>query len=188
MDFKELTIEELAQGYIWNEETGLYQCIFCGETFEEGLIYRSRNRMASARRTVAEHILDNHNGVFYGLLTLDKQIHGLSDSQKDILEGMYLEKGNREVSEEMGISAATVRNHKFHIQRMKREARILLALLEQIENEQIVRERKHLEQPKTEESFGCSKPYSNEPEFTESLQPSLTGNSLHPFFTQYNLK
>ena len=188
MEFKELTVQELAHGYVWDAEVGLYHCIFCGETFEKGLIYRSRSRMTSARRAMVEHILDSHNGVFYGLMSLDKQIHGLSDSQKDILEGMYLEKGNREVSEEMGISAATVRTHKFHIQRMKREAKILLALLEQIENEQILQERKHLEQSGAKETVSYPNIPSKEPEPAEHVQPSLIGNSLHPFFTQYNLK
>ena len=38
MEFKELTLEELIQGYVWLDEEQAYQCIFCGEKFEEGLI------------------------------------------------------------------------------------------------------------------------------------------------------
>ena len=38
MEFKELTLEELIQGYVRLDEEQAYQCIFCGERFEEGLI------------------------------------------------------------------------------------------------------------------------------------------------------
>lgn len=44
MEFKELTLEELTRGYVWSEEEQLYQCIFCGDKFEEGLIYSSRGK------------------------------------------------------------------------------------------------------------------------------------------------
>ena len=39
MECKELTLEELTRGYVWSEEEQLYQCIFCGDKMEEGLIY-----------------------------------------------------------------------------------------------------------------------------------------------------
>ncbi len=76
---------------------------------------------------------------------MDKQVNGLSEIQKDVLTGMYLEKDNKQICEEMGISAATVRSHKFNLQN-RNEAKILLALLEQIENETIVKQRKKTEQ------------------------------------------
>ena len=186
MEFKELTVEELTRGYVKDEESGAWICIFCGETFEEGLIYDVRGRLVNAERAMKEHILDSHGGVFYGLTGLDKQIHGLSDSQKDILEGMYLEKDNREMGQEMGISPATVRTHKFNLQRMKREAKILLAVLEQIENEEIAAERKRMELP--DGSRGVAPNVEKTPGDAPKLNRSFTGNSLHPFFTQFNLK
>ena len=79
-------------------------------------MYRSRGRTVTAERAVKEHIFDRHGGVFHGLLDLDKQVNGLSEIQKDVLTGMYLEKDNKQICEEMGISAATVRSHKFNLQ------------------------------------------------------------------------
>lgn len=175
MEFKELTLEELSKGYIRSSEEQNCMCIFCGETFEEGLIYRSRRKMVTAQRAVMEHIYDAHGGVFHGLLDLDKQVNGLSEIHKEVLTGMYLEKDNKQICEEMGISAATVRTHKFNIQKMKREAKILLATLEQIENEEIVNQRKKLrEETSVKEETNVKKDFN--------------GNILHPFFTQYNLK
>lgn len=177
MEFKELSIEEMVRGYTEDEVTGKLRCIFCCEAFEKGIIYTSRGRTAAAERAAEEHVLDEHDGAFYGMLRLGKAIHGLSESQQDILEGMYLGKDNRELGEELGISAATVRTHKFNIQRMKREAKILLAMLEQIENADIIGRREHL----------LESDHTEQREFPD-VGKGFTGNRLHPFFSQLDLK
>ncbi len=179
MEFKELTTEELSQGFVRTNDGDLV-CIFCGERFQEGVIYNSEGRMVTAERAVKEHIEDVHQGVFFSLIDLDKQINGLSDSQKEILTGMYLEKDNKEMSEELDISPATVRTHKFNIQKMKREAKILLAILEQIENENLAAERKKIRE--------SGNNIINKTRELHNLDRQFTGNSLHPFFTQFILK
>ncbi|MFQ9526789.1 MAG: hypothetical protein ACLRZ4_12055 [Eubacterium ramulus] len=68
MEFKELTLEELTRGYVWSEEEQLYQCIFCGDKMEEGLIYSSRGKSVNALRAMQEHIFDEHGSVFECLL------------------------------------------------------------------------------------------------------------------------
>lgn len=183
MELKELTVEELSRGYVKSKKEGALICIFCGETFMEENIYNYAGRMVTAERAMIEHIFDVHGGAFHGLINLDKQINGLSDIQKQILTGMYEEKENRELGEAMNISAATVRTHKFNIQRMKREAGILLAVLNQIEDEDAVNLRKQLEKLRDEEKVG-----GQAADLSDGLERSLTGNSLHPFFTQFNLK
>ena len=177
MEFKELTLEELTRGYVWSEEEQLYQCIFCGDKFEEGLIYSSRGKSVNALRAMQEHIFDEHCSVFECLLDLDKQMNGLSDAQKDVLEGLYYEKNNKAIGEEMGISDATVRTYKFNLQKMKRRARIFLAMMEQIENEEIIALRKRLEPEQNVENI--RKPH---------FDTQFGANLLHPFFTQYNFK
>ena len=177
MEFKELTLEELTRGYVWSEEEQLYQCIFCGDKFEEGLIDSSRGKSVNALRAMQEHIFDEHGSVFECLLDLDKQMNGLSDAQKDVLEGLYYEKDNKAIGEEMGISDATVRTYKFNLQKMKRRARIFLAMMEQIENEEIIALRKRLEPEQNVENI--RKPH---------FDTQFGANLLHPFFTQYNFK
>ena len=176
MEFKELTLEELTRGYVWSEEQ-LYQCIFCGDKMEEGLIYSSRGKSVNALRAMQEHIFDEHGSVFECLLNLDKQMNGLSDAQKDVLEGLYYEKDNKAIGKEMGISDATVRTYKFNLQKMKRRARIFLAMMEQIENEDFIALRKRLEPEQNVENI--RKPH---------FDTQFGANLLHPFFTQYNLK
>ena len=177
MEFKELTLEELTRGYVWSEEEQLYQCIFCGDKMEEGLIYSSRGKSVNALRAMQEHIFDEHGSVFECLLNLDKQMNGLSDAQKGVLEGLYYEKDNKAIGKEMGISDATVRTYKFNLQKMKRRARIFLAMMEQIENEDFIALRKRLEPEQNVENI--RKPH---------FDTQFGANLLHPFFTQYNLK
>ena len=76
MEFKELSIEEMVRGYTENPVTGSLRCVFCCEVFERGLIYTSRGRTVTAERAAEEHMLDEHDGAFYGMLRLGKAIHG----------------------------------------------------------------------------------------------------------------
>ena len=172
MELKELTVEELSRGYVRSKKEGALICIFCGETFMEENIYNYAGTMVTAERAMIRHIFDVHGGAFHGLINLDKQINGLSEKKE-----------NRELGEAMNISAATVRTHKFNIQKMKREARILLAVLNQIEDEDAVILRKQLAKLRDQERAEKAGA-----DLSDGLERSLTGNSLHPFFTQFNLK
>ena len=169
-DFKDLTVQELARGYASRNGGQLHTCIFCGEAFEEGVIYTSRGRLVTAEKAAEEHIKDVHGGAFQALIELDKQISGLSDVQKSMLSCLFERRETADIAQELGISAATVRSHRFNLQKAKREARIFLALMEQVEGE--------------EYAPGASAEPEEEPEQDEPLP----FNSLHPFFTRFQYK
>ena len=178
-EFKELTVEELARGYVIDEDTKEYTCIFCGEKYEEGLVYTSNGRLVTAEKAMSEHIINAHDGSFNCLVSMDKQMNGLSDTQKNLLMCMYEEMGNKEIGEEMNINPATVRTHKFNLQKMKREAKVLLALLEQIEDEDLVNERR---KQKRDNSVRIENVIDDIPDITTGF----SGNTLHLFFTLNN--
>lgn len=175
-NFKELEVEDLVNGYIKQDEENVYICVFCGEVFEEGVIYVSRDRMVTAQKAITEHINDEHESVFENLISLDKQINGLSDTQKKILSAMYEKKDPKVISEEMGISPATVRTHKFNLQKMKREAKIFIALMKMIENEHDLTEIKKIDENVKEETVQVKEP------------DMFSLNSLNPFFKQIKYK
>lgn len=177
-NFKDLHIDELKRGYVKREDDGGYNCIFCSEYFEEGVIYSSRERMVNAEKAVKEHVEDEHSGAFKSLLDLDKQISGLSDVQKSILNCMYEQKDVKSIGEKMGISPATVRAHKFNLQKLKREAKVFLALLEMVEKEDSSTNNKKVIDD-----------YENMQITEEAASEDIFSlNSLHPFFTQYKYK
>ena len=171
-EFKELTIEELKKGYYFSENTKAYHCIFCGEVFEEGLIYTVGEKMMIAEKAAATHIDDVHEGSTNKLIALDKQISGLSDTQKMLLQCINEGMENKEIAEVMNISAATVRAHKFNLQKSIREAKILLAIADNIENASKYTPGKKMDNNETT--------VANE----DKSEKIFNLNSLHPFFTQ----
>ncbi len=127
--FKELAVNEIARGYEYQEEEKKYTCIFCQEAFEEGVIYTSMGRSVTAEKAVEEHMEIEHKSVFDVLIELEKSLTGLSETQTKLLKKIFEQKTNKEISEEMDISQATVRSHKFNLQKLKQQAKIILAII-----------------------------------------------------------
>jgi len=162
-DFKELSLEELRRGYVIHRD-GTYTCIVCGASFETGVIYHSRGRDVTAERAIREHMQEVHSGTFWPMLELDKTLNGLTEVQKTLLSCIYEGKSTDEIGEIMGISTA------------KREAKILLALLEVLEGE---------EPPVPRPVHGES---GAESSGIEQIDDLFSLNMLHPFFTQFRYK
>lgn len=198
-EFRDLTTEELKRGYIWSQKEESYICIFCGQVFEDGVVFPEGARLLSAEKAVKQHVVSKHGGAFMSLLSMDKQINGLSDIQKTIMQSFYADRGTDEICGIMGITPATVRTHKHNLQRLKREAKIFLALIEQIEDEDrapLTAESQDQDRPDVRPSFGSSG-LSNTPggslgtqavpavsSGAGSIPGDFSGNTLHPFFTK----
>ncbi len=172
-DFKELSISDLCCGYTVQND-GDCTCIFCGAQFQDGVIYQSRGRSVTAKRAAQEHVEDIHAGAFWSLLGLEKMLCGLSDVQKSLLACLYEHKTTEQTGEIMDISAATVRTHRFNLQKAKREAKILLALLDIIE-------KGDAPLPRPQERADVSRP-------VPAMEQPFSLNDLHPFFTQFRYK
>lgn len=171
----DLSIDELICGYINNDSKAAYQCVFCSEEFEEGVIYFSRGRNVDAQKAVAEHVYDKHDGPFESLLKLDKDINGLTDVQKVLLTSIYESEDNKMIGERLNIKASTVRAHKFKLQQLKREAKIYLALFAYLEDNNLIQQDENLKKAEASTSM-------------LNFEQSFSGNVLHPFFAQFNLK
>lgn len=172
--YQDLAVEELAAGYVKAGET--FTCIFCGEAFEEGVIYRADGRMVDAQKAAKLHVQQAHGGAVHALLALDKDISGLTDVQKTLLAAMLARKDNKSIAGEMGISLSTVRGHKFQLQKTKRQSRIFLALMQVLEDAKA---------PEAAPAARAKAPKASPQAGPPALQGPGSGlNSLHPFFTQ----
>lgn len=174
--FKDLSLEDLKRGYIKQDKPTGYRCIFCGEFFEDGVIYSSRERNVLSDKAAQEHVEDIHEGTFQSLIKLDKQISGLSDVQKKVIESLYAQEDVKDIADSMGISPATVRAHKFNLQKMKREAKIFLALMDAVEERagQLVDKDRNGEENTIEKITGGEEMFNI--------------NFLHPFLNQWGIK
>lgn len=126
-DYMAMDVNDLQQGYHFSQ--GMYHCAFCPAGFEEGVIYQQENRQVDAHKAIVDHIQERHGSVFEALIDEDKRHTGLSDIQRDILHKMYEGKTDRDISREMGSSASTIRNHRFKLREKQKQAKLFLALM-----------------------------------------------------------
>lgn len=127
--FWNASLEEMKRGYIQKNEH--YECILCGQAYEQGIIYRDQEIFYEAERYMRLHVEQVHVSVFDYLIKLDKKLTGLTDHQNRLLELFYQGKNDTEVQKETGIgSASTIRNHRFVLKEKERQAKVFLAMME----------------------------------------------------------
>ncbi|HCM85400.1 MULTISPECIES: DUF2087 domain-containing protein [Enterococcus] len=134
----ELKIEEIKKGYSKKGDF-LFQCLYCDQTFDDRFVYPingSNSQMARAEGAIIYHLKHEHDGSFNALLNLDKNQTGLSDTQKNFLNLFSKGIDDQEIAEQLNITTSAVRNHRFKFKEKKRQAKILLALLESIDEKE----------------------------------------------------
>lgn len=123
-------------GYEFDREAQNYRCIHCGESFQSGFMYScapegDNQRYCDARKAAQLHCESAHGDRLSALLDMGKNAHGLSEIQQQVIRGMAGGISDRELGRELGNRAAsTVRNHRFNLQKKRREARLFLAVME----------------------------------------------------------
>lgn len=129
------SIEDLVRGYVLDEKSRVYTCLFCGEMFEMDLIYRSYDgaNLVNAKRAIEEHIGLDHGGSFNFLINLDKSLTGLTDRQTEIFKILHQEEDNRIISEKMNTTPATVRSYKYKKRERMRQSKVFLAISQLID-------------------------------------------------------
>lgn len=132
------SIHELKRGYAEKEDR--YICIFCGESFEKGIIYSQQGIMYESEKYMQLHIEKTHTSAFDYLIKLDKRITGLTDHQNNLLRLFYQGKNDNEVKAEMDIgSASTIRNHRFALKEKERQAKVFIAVMELLKEKEVRR-------------------------------------------------
>lgn len=129
------TVEDLMNGYVYDEKNRVFTCVFCGDIYDEDLIYKCEGQLCTARKAIEIHILREHESAFDFLIGLGKKHTGLSDRQKEIFEIIYHESDNQVIAEKMGTTSATVRSYKFKMREKLRQAKIYLAISHLLELE-----------------------------------------------------
>lgn len=127
---KELTVEDIKNGYYFNKEKNQYVCNFCGKVFDEGEIFAFENRFFESYKAVEVHVNKNHGKVLNDLLDKDKKYTGLTDKQKELLKLIHNGFSDKEISEILGISSSTVRHQRFSFREKAKQAKMYLAIYE----------------------------------------------------------
>ncbi|HEU4964575.1 MAG TPA: hypothetical protein VFV52_12085 [Bacilli bacterium] len=140
------SVDEMGQGYVYEQETEEYVCLLCGQGFEKGVVYQEGDALYEAQRYVRVHIEQEHGSVFEHLLGLGKKVTGLSEVQSTMLELFYQGLSDKEIVEHSDVgSPSTVRNHRFTLREKAKQAKVFLVLMSLLEQQEKKRERKEEE-------------------------------------------
>ncbi len=128
--FWEANLDEMIQGYVYQEESEEYICLVCGESFEKGIIYSDEKQFFEAEKYMKKHIVAVHHSMFHYLINLNKKFTGLTEIQKEILQLFQQGLTDKEITAELGGgSTATIRNHRFKLKEKEKQAKVFLALM-----------------------------------------------------------
>ncbi|MFD1956406.1 DUF2087 domain-containing protein [Paenibacillus thailandensis] len=131
-------LDDLKRGFRYDPANERYECLVCGEQFEEGAVYRVPgvdDRMYEARKYAAYHIEAAHGSMLSALLALDKKATGLTDLQKSLIRDFAMGLTDAEIVKRAGSgSASTIRNHRFVLKEKAKQAKLFLAVMELMES------------------------------------------------------
>ena len=131
------TIEELKNGFILRERSvdkaKIYTCLFCHAQYDAGDIYTFKKLLVNGEKAIRLHIAEEHGGVFNSLIATDKELTGLTDTQKEFLKHYHDGLADKEIAEKMNISASTVRYQRFSFREKAKQAKMILAMSELLE-------------------------------------------------------
>lgn len=130
INFDEYPVEDIKHGYCYRDETKTFHCLLCKKAFETGEIFRYGERYFDASKAIELHIKQEHGGVFHQLLHTDSKYNTITDKQKELLELLQLGQSDQAIASKLGISASTVRHHKFSFREKAKQAKLFLSLYE----------------------------------------------------------
>lgn len=132
------SIEEITKGYVYDPKTENYICLICGSSYEKGVIYQDDNLLFEAEKYLKRHIEQVHGSVFNYLINMNKKYTGLTDLQTELIKQFYQGATDKEIVNSLGGgSTATVRNHRFKLKEREKQAKVFLAIMNLLSEENI---------------------------------------------------
>jgi len=179
------TATDLKNGFLITErlidKARIYTCLFCNMQYDADDIYTFKKLLVNGKKAIKLHIHDEHGEVFNLLLSRDKAQTGLTDAQKEFLSnyynGMNYDKdvSDKEIAEKMNISPSTVRFQRYSFREKAKQAKIILALAELLEE---MEEKHKLWKEKEGKS---AKPVDENEKMLETLFESMSPLVLKTF-------
>lgn len=132
MDYGTLTIDEIKNGYRYDEAEKAYICNYCGRVFPEGQVFPIGDRYYTPEYAAREHISSEHDGSLKKLIEGGAKYNTFTDTQKELLALFGKGLSDNEIAKELGIKASTVRHQKFTFREKAKQAKYYLAVYEEV--------------------------------------------------------
>jgi len=132
--FWKASSDDLKRGFTFKKQEKIYICLLCGKIFEQGVIFSVDNLLLDAKKAVEAHVKNQHLSLFEFYLGLGRVYTGLSSGQAEVARLIYAGYSDKEiVATTEANSASTIRNQRFSIREKYKQAKILVALVEMME-------------------------------------------------------
>ena len=134
--FWSASVEDLKRGYKIDGQEGRYTCLVCGKTYEQGVVYPMDGKFLDAQRAIETHIKARHPPMFEFYLNMGRVYTGLSANQTELAGLFYQGHSDKEIAAKTGAgSVSTIRNQRFAIREKYKQAKVLVALTELLEEQ-----------------------------------------------------
>lgn len=132
VEIDKLSVEELKSGYRFDADTNSYICNTCRKTFEIGEVFSFDNRFFEAVRAIKIHVNTEHGDNLKQLLYTESRYNTFTDNQKELLSLINSDLSDKEIAKRLGVSPSTVRHQRFMFREKAKQAKMYLAVYEQV--------------------------------------------------------
>lgn len=116
MDLANLTLADLQRGWSTTTDQALV-CNYCATTWPAG----------TSPATITAHLEQQHGGNRHALIQLESRYNTLTAKQRDLLSAFATGIKDRDLAEQTGVTAATIRHQKFTFREKAKQAKLYLA-------------------------------------------------------------
>ena len=124
------SINDIINGYSYDENTKGYICHICNKNYIEGEIFKYKGRYFEAYKMIEFHMKEEHFNMLHLLMENPKKYTGVTDNQKNILSMIAKGMPVNEIAKNLGVASSTIRHQKFVFREKAKQAKLFLAIYE----------------------------------------------------------
>ena len=125
-----LSLNQLEQGFIYDEDKKCYCCLFCEASFNDDEVYPQGEKWLRASAAIKSHIDETHGSVLEQLLEAPKKDSTLTPRQAEVLLALARGDSDSDTAGSLGISSSTLRHMRFSFRERAKQAKLFLAIYE----------------------------------------------------------
>ncbi|MCL1802543.1 MAG: DUF2087 domain-containing protein [Eubacteriaceae bacterium] len=130
MDYLNLAIESIANGYYFDDAGQTIKCIYCTEEYHNNQAYAFGDELLMHERAAQRHIAEVHHGSLENLLSDTSKYNSLTDNQKELIRLLAKGLSDNDIAKSLSRSPSTVRSQKFALREKAKQAKFFLAVYE----------------------------------------------------------